>query len=148
MRCFLWKTRWAQSWDEVICVIGAEKMRQLQKARYVVSFFNWGRMQTISIVSRCREGSRISAIGRRGGMGHVWDRGRDRWKYWASLVAHWVKNLPAMQETQVRPLDWENPQEKGKATHSSVLTPENSMDRGAWWATVHGVTKSQTWLSE
>ena len=42
-----------------------------------------------------------------------------------------VKNLPAMQETQVRPLDWENPREKGMATHSSVLALENSMDRGA-----------------
>ena len=32
--------------------------------------------------------------------------------------------------------------EKEMATHSSIL--ENPMDRGAWWATVHGVTKSQT----
>ena len=40
---------------------------------------------------------------------------------WASLVAQLVKSLPAMQETWVRPLDWEDPLEKGKATHSSIL---------------------------
>ena len=33
-----------------------------------------------------------------------------------------------------------------RATHSSLSSLENSMDRGAWWATVHGVTKSWTWL--
>ena len=99
-----------------------------------------------------------------------------------------VENLPAMQETQVRFLEWEDALEKGKATHSSILawripqnvekirlhapnvggqhliprlgrSPreengntlqysclENSMDRGAWWATVHGVAKNQTLL--
>ena len=40
---------------------------------------------------------------------------------WASLVAQLVKNLPAMQETRVYPLGWEDPPEKGKATHSSIL---------------------------
>ena len=40
---------------------------------------------------------------------------------WASLVAQLVKSLPAMQETWVQFLDWENPLEKGKATHSSIL---------------------------
>ena len=40
---------------------------------------------------------------------------------WASLVAQLVKNLPAMQETSVRSLGWEDPLEKGKATHSSIL---------------------------
>ena len=39
----------------------------------------------------------------------------------ASLVAQMVKNLPAMQETQVQSLDWEAPLEKGMATHSSIL---------------------------
>ena len=55
-----------------------------------------------------------------------------------------VKNLPAMQETWVRSLDWEDPLEVGMATHSTILAWRISMDRGAWWATVHGVTKSQT----
>ena len=40
---------------------------------------------------------------------------------WASLVAQLVKNPPAMQETWVRSLGWENPLEKGKAMHSSIL---------------------------
>ena len=40
---------------------------------------------------------------------------------WASLVAQLVKNLPAVQETRVGSLGWEDPLEKGKATHSSSL---------------------------
>ena len=40
---------------------------------------------------------------------------------WASLVAQLVKNLPAMQETWVQSLGWEDPLEKGKATHSRIL---------------------------
>ena len=40
---------------------------------------------------------------------------------WASLVVQLVNNLPAMQETWVQSLDWENPLEKGKANHSSIL---------------------------
>ena len=40
---------------------------------------------------------------------------------WASLVAQLVKNLPAMQETPVQFLGWEDPLEKGKATHYSIL---------------------------
>ena len=58
---------------------------------------------------------------------------------WASFVAQLVKNPPAMQETWVRSLGWEDPLEKGKATHPGL---ENSMDY-----VVHGVTKSQTRLS-
>ena len=50
-----------------------------------------------------------------------------------------------MQETWVRPLGQEDPLKK-IATHSSILA-WIPMDRGAWWATVHGVTKSETWLS-
>ena len=38
-----------------------------------------------------------------------------------SLVAQLVKNLPEMQETQVQSLDWEDPLEKGMATHSNIL---------------------------
>ena len=40
---------------------------------------------------------------------------------WASLMAHLVKNLPAMWETWVRSRDWEDPLEKGKTTYSSIL---------------------------
>ena len=44
---------------------------------------------------------------------------------WASLVAQLVKNLPAMQETWVQSLGWEDPLEKGIATHSSILAWRN-----------------------
>ena len=53
-----------------------------------------------------------------------------------------MKNLPAVWETWVQSLGREDPLEKGMATHSSILAWKNSMDRGAWWATVHGVAKS------
>ena len=59
----------------------------------------------------------------------------------ASLKAQLVKNLPAMQEILVQYLGWEDPLEKGKATHSSIL---------AWripW-TVHGVAKTRARLSD
>ena len=55
--------------------------------------------------------------------------------FWASLLAQLVKNPPAMQETPVRFLGWEDPLEKERATHSSIL---------AWripCTTVHGVAK-------
>ena len=63
---------------------------------------------------------------------------------WASLVAELVKILPATRETWVESLGGEDPLEKGMANHSSFLCLENSMDRGVWEATVHGVSKSQT----
>ena len=62
---------------------------------------------------------------------------------WASLVAQMVKNPPAMWETWVQSLGWEDPLEEDTATHSSILAWRSHMDRGAWRATVHGVTKSQ-----
>ena len=55
-----------------------------------------------------------------------------------------VKNLPTMQETWAQSLTWEDPLEKGMATHFSILAWRIPVDRGAWWATIHGVSKSQT----
>ena len=46
------------------------------------------------------------------------------------------------QEMWVQYLGWEDPLEEEMATQSSVLAWKNPMDRGAWWATVHRVTKS------
>ena len=63
---------------------------------------------------------------------------------WVSLVAQLVKNPPAMQETLVQFLGQEDPLEEGMATHSIVLAWRIPMDRGAWWATVHEIAKSQT----
>ena len=65
-----------------------------------------------------------------------------------TLMAQAVENLPAMQETWVQSLGWEDPLEKQMATHSSYSCLENSMDRGAWWATVHGVARSWPRLSK
>ena len=60
------------------------------------------------------------------------------WSTKASPVAQMIKNPPAMQETWVRSLGWDNPLEKGKATHSSILA----------WRIVHGVAESWTRLSD
>ena len=53
---------------------------------------------------------------------------------WVSLVAQLVKNLPAMQETWIQFLGWEDPLEKGMATRSSILAWRIPVDRGAWQA--------------
>ena len=65
----------------------------------------------------------------------------------ASLVTQWVKNLPTIQEMQVHLLGREDPLEEEMATHSSILAWGIPLDRGAWRATVHGVTKKQTRLN-
>ena len=52
-----------------------------------------------------------------------------------------------MQETPVRFLGWEDPLEASMTTHSSILAWKIPMDRGAWEATVHGVAKGQTRLT-
>ena len=64
----------------------------------------------------------------------------------ASLVAQIVKNLPAVQETQVLSLGQEDPLEKGMATPSSILAWEIPWTSGAWWATVQvgGCKESDT----
>ena len=56
-----------------------------------------------------------------------------------SQVAQSVKNLPAIQETQVRSPGWEDPLDNGNPLRYSCLG--NPMDRGDWWATAHGVVK-------
>ena len=67
---------------------------------------------------------------------------------WASLVAQMVKNLLTMQETWVQSLGLEDPLEEVMASHSSILAWRLPMDRRAWLATVHAVTKRQTQLSD
>ena len=57
------------------------------------------------------------------------------------VVAQMVKNLPTMQDTQVRSLGWEDPLEK-EMEPVSYSHMKNSMDRGPWPATVYGVTKT------
>ena len=66
----------------------------------------------------------------------------------ASLVAQKLKNLPAKQATWVQRLGQEDPLEKQMANSLQPFCLENPMDRGAWWATVPGVTKSWAPLSD
>ena len=65
-----------------------------------------------------------------------------------SLEGQLVRNLPAMQETTARFLGWKDPLEEDMVTHSSILAWRIPTDREAWWATVNGVAKSQTRLSD
>ena len=60
--------------------------------------------------------------------------------YWGFPGGSAVKNLPAMQETWVWSQGQEEPLEEKMAISSSILV-ENPMDRGAWWAIVHGIAK-------
>ena len=55
--------------------------------------------------------------------------------------------MQEMQEMWVQPLGWKDPLEKGMATHSSILA-WNTHGQRTWQATVHGIAKSQTQLSE
>ena len=61
-----------------------------------------------------------------------------------SLVAQMVENPPAMRETWLQSLVWEDPLEEGMATHSSFLAWRVPMGRGAWRAAIHGVTELDT----
>ena len=54
------------------------------------------------------------------------------------MMAQMVKNPPAMQETWVRSLGWDDTLEEGMATHSSILVWRIPVDRGTWQATVMG----------
>ena len=63
---------------------------------------------------------------------------------WASLVAQMVKNPPAMWETWIQSLGWEDAREECVATHSSILAWRIPMDRKDQRTTVHGVAKIQT----
>ena len=65
-----------------------------------------------------------------------------------TLVTQMVANLPAMQEIQVQSLGGEDPLEKEMVTHSSILVWRIPWTRGVWQATVHGVAKSRTQLSD
>ena len=60
------------------------------------------------------------------------------WRVRASPVAQTVKNPPAMWDTWVQSLDWEDPLEEGMETHSSILAWRIPMDREAWWASSMG----------
>ena len=60
------------------------------------------------------------------------------------MVAQMVKNQPAVQETRIQTLGWEDPLEKGMAIHSSILAWIIPMDRGAWQAQCMGSQELDT----
>ena len=65
--------------------------------------------------------------------------------YWTCLVAQMVKNLPAMQETQVQSVGQEDPWRR-EWLPTPVFLPGESHGQRSWRATVYGVPKSQTQL--
>ena len=65
-------------------------------------------------------------------------------KLWASLVAQRLKCLPAMWETWVQSLGWEDSPGEGNGNPLQYSCLKNTTDGGAWWAAVHGVAKSWT----
>ena len=52
-----------------------------------------------------------------------------------------LMSIELVMETWVQSLGWEDPLEEGTATHASILAWKIPIDRGAWWAPVHGVSK-------
>ena len=59
----------------------------------------------------------------------------------SSFIAQSVKNMPAMQETQVQFLGWEDPLEKEMATHSSILAWRIPWTEEAWQTIIHGIAR-------
>ena len=76
------------------------------------------------------------------------DEGFDSQEFLSMQLTQVVKNLPAMRETWLPSLGWEDPLEEEMATHSTILAWRIPMGRGAWRATVQGVAKSRTRLSD
>ena len=64
------------------------------------------------------------------------------------MVAKMVKDLPAMQKTQVQPLHWEDPLEKGMATHSSIHAWKIPWTEEPGGLQSRQLQKSHTWLSD
>ena len=115
--------------------------------RYILAYaFNRGfPNSSVGKESACNAGdpSSIPGSGRSPGEGKSYSLQYS----WASLVFQLVKNPPAMQETWVRSLGWEDLLEKEMAIHP-VLLPGKSHGRRAWWAVVHAVAKSWTRLRD
>ena len=81
-------------------------------------------------------------------LGHLWMSQLVPVSFLIWLMAQVVKKLSAMQETQVQFPGWGRSPGEGNGSPLQYSCLENIMDRGAWWATVHGVAKSQTRLSD
>ena len=120
----IWKTQqWPQNWKMSVFIPIPKKGRAKECSNY----------HAIVLISHARRGFPDSSVGKesvcnvgdtglipRSGISAGEGTGYPLQYSWASLVAQLLKNLPAMRETWVRSLGWENPLEKGKATHSSI----------------------------
>ena len=80
-------------------------------------------------------------------LGHFWKQVHFLF-FLPGPVAQAVKNPPAMWETRVRSLGWEDPLEEGMATHFSMLAWRIPVDGGTWQTAVHGVAESRTRRSD
>ena len=127
-----WKTPFVSSWD-IDVAPWEKKIPSPKRIKYSVSWTS--KSANSSVLNKtCFFPSSIPWLGRSAGEGI----GYPLQYSWASLVAQLVKNPPAMRETWVRSLGWE---EKGHPLQYSGL--ENFMD-----CKVHGVAESRRWLSD
>ena len=105
--------------------------------------FTYGASLVAQLVKNAGEPSSIPDSGRFPGEGIGYP-----FQYsWTCLVAQIIKYLPAVWETWVWSLGWENPLEEGIAIHSSILVWRIPKDREVWQATVDGAAKSWTQLN-
>ena len=131
-KIFCWK--WKQNFQWFVSISGYSALTLIQNVwRFEVD-------SSVGKESFCNAGDSSSnpGLGRAPGEGI----GYPLQYTWSSFVAQLVKNPPAIRETWVRSLGWEDLLEKGKATYSCIL---------AWripWTTVHGITEGQTQLSD
>ena len=130
-KIFCWK--WKQNFQWFVSISGYSALTLIQNVwRFEVD-------SSVGKESFCNAGDSSSnpGLGRAPGEGI----GYPLQYTWSSLVAQLVKNPPAIRETWVQSLGWEDLLEKGKATYSCIL---------AWRipCTVHGITEGQTQLSD
>ena len=110
-RCFtIWTTRWILNhWHTrevpILFLTGKPEPSNIIKSAFIWLNVQW-RLKIFILKEKCRKSILFFL----------------NWGIVASLVVQTVKNLPAMQETWIQSLGWEDPLEKGMATHSSILT--------------------------
>ena len=120
----IWSLRW--------CGMNRWRTKNIQGVKIFCIYHNIGYIALVIIYcpNQCIKGFSGSSVGKEsssnaGDPGWIPGQGRKErlptLEFLASLVAQLVKNLPAIRETWVRSLGWEDPLEKGKAMHSSIL---------------------------
>ena len=118
--------------------------------RSLIGCSPWGRKES-DITEQLHFDFSLSCIGEGNGnplQCSCLENPRDGRAWWAAIYGV-TKSRTRLKllSSSISSLGWEDPLEEGMATHSSILAWRIPMDRGAWQGTVHGVTKSRTWLS-